>query len=342
MTRIITAAAMRRIAVGRRAADGYPDVSIRYGPAQLRGLSPQAVGPETRTSPLALASLQGLMARTSGTSDIVVALVDGPVASNHPDLAAARIRDVAGTHSGTCTRLSHACAHGTHMAAILVARRSSRAPAICPGCTLLVRPIFAETINGARMPTATPEGLCQAIVECVDGGARVLNLSAATDAPSLRTERELQQSLDYAARQGVLVVAAVGNQGTLGSSAITRHDWVIPVAAADSLGRAMSQSNLGSSVGRRGLIAPGEAVETVGLDGASMTGLTSCATAFVTGTVALLWSEFPSASAAEIRHAVTQHPLRTAVTPPLLNGAAAYRMMAAHRQTTAKGAQRHG
>jgi subtilisin family serine protease len=283
------------------------------------------------------------MARTSGTSDVVVALIDGPVASNHPDLAAATIRDIAGAPSETCTRLeSSACAHGTRIAAILVARRGSRAPAICPGCTLLVRPIFSEAIIGARTPTATPEGLSQAIVECVDGGAWILNLSAATDAPSTKVERELQESLDYAARQGVLVVAAVGNQGTLGSSTITRHHWVIPVAAADSRGRTMSQSNLGSSVGRRGLTAPGEAVETLGADGTSaMTGQTSCAAAFVTGTVALLWSEFPGASAAEIRHAVTAYPLRTAVSPPLLNGDAAYRIMA-HRQTTAKGASRHG
>jgi len=48
---------------------------------------------------------------------------------------------------------------------------------------------------------------------------------------SSRDERELDEVLDYAARRGVITVAAAGNQGAIGSSAITRHQWVIPVAA---------------------------------------------------------------------------------------------------------------
>ena len=48
-------------------------------------------------------------------------------------------------------------AHGTYVAGILAARRGSGAPAICPGCTLLVRPIFLETASdNAEMPSATP------------------------------------------------------------------------------------------------------------------------------------------------------------------------------------------
>jgi subtilisin family serine protease len=180
------------------------------------------------------------------------------------------------------------------------------------------------------MPAATSEELARAIVECVDAGARVLNLSAATDGPSTRAERRLEESLDYAARRGVLVVAAAGNQGTLGGSAITRHPWVIPVVAYDSRGRPMGQSNLGSSMGRRGLGAPGEAIESLRANGAPLTlGGTSFAAAFVTGAIALLRSLFPAASAAEIRRAVTQPQRRTTVVPPLLDAWAAYRTMAA-------------
>jgi subtilisin family serine protease len=285
-------------------------------------------------NPLELVKLQGLMALSSGVRDIGVAVMDGPVAKHHPDLAGSHIQDIAGGPIGTCAQFqSSACAHGTFIAGILVARRGSRAPAICPGCTLLLRPIFQEVANSGQMPTTTPEELAQAIVECVDAGARVLNLSAATAEPSMRTERRLQESLHYAARRGALVVAAAGNQGTLGSSAITRHPWVIPVAACDSRGRAMSRSNLGNSIGRRGLAAPGEAVESLGVQSASRTGGgTSSAAAFVTGTIALLWSEFPSASAAAIRHAVTHRQLRTAVTPPVLDAGAAYGLMAVNIQ----------
>src|SRR5262245_3134949 len=210
--------------------------------------------------PLDLINLAPLMERTSGIPKIKVGLIDGPVVLDHPDLATENILEVSGKLSGTCSQAgSTACMHGTFIAGILCARRNSLAPAICPNCTLLVRPIFLETISGdGQLPSATPDELATAIVECIEAGACVLNLSAALAQPLSKGERKLEEALDYTARRGVIVVAAAGNQGTLGSSAITRHPCVIPVAAWNLRGQPMSQSNLGSSIGRRGLSAPGE------------------------------------------------------------------------------------
>jgi subtilisin family serine protease len=195
-----------------------------------------------------------------------------------------------------------------------------------------VRPIFKEGAAGnGELPSATPGELARAIVECIEAGGHVLNLSAAFAQPSSMGERELEEALDYAARLGVIVVAAAGNQGTLGSSAITRHPWVIPVAGCDLGGSPVGQTNLGSSVGRRGLLAPSEGVVSLGAEGGLRTlGGTSVAAPFVTGTVALLWSMFPRASAAEVKYAVTMSAYgrrRTAVVPPLLDAWASYQTM---------------
>ncbi len=117
------------------------------------------------------------------------------------------IRELPGKNSAaTCTQArSPACAHGTFVVGILSARRGSVAPAICPTCTLLVRPIFAETtLRNGQMPTATPQELADAIIEIIDAGARVINLSATLAYPSSRGERELEEALDYAARRGVM------------------------------------------------------------------------------------------------------------------------------------------
>jgi subtilisin family serine protease len=284
--------------------------------------------------PLDLVNLTPLMERSSGRPEIKVGLIDGPVVIDHPELATESIQEVPGKLSGACAQASNAaCMHGTFVAGILCAKRTSPAPAICPNCTLLVRPIFPETISGnGQVPSATPEELALAIVECIEAGARVLNLSAALAQPSSKGERKLEDALDYAARRGVIAVAAAGNQGTLGSSAITRHPWVIPVAACDLQGRPVSQSNLGSSIGRQGLRAPGEDITSLGTDSKPLTfGGTSAATPFVTGAIALLWSEFPAATAAEIRFAVTQAyaQRRTTVVPPLLDAWAAYQLMVA-------------
>src|SRR6266849_4946 len=201
---------------------------------------------------LDLVKLPPLMERTSGKSEIMVGLLDGPVATNHPDLESERIREIPGSIRGACTQTtSVACLHGTFVAGILCAKRSANAPAICPTCTLLVRPIFAETQSGSlQMPGATPEELAAAILDSIRAGARVLNLSVALVHPSSTGQRELEEALDYAARHGVIAVAAAGNQGAVGSSAITRHPWVIPVVAYDLRGRPIQQSNLGGSIGR--------------------------------------------------------------------------------------------
>ena len=144
------------------------------------------------------------------------------------------------------------------------------------------------------MPSATPQELAAAIIECIDAGARVINLSLALAQPSTKGEQSLEEALNQAVRRGVIVVAAAGNQGTLGSSAITRHPWVIPVVACDVRGRPMNESNLGSSIGRRGLSAPGDGITSLGAEGQPLTlGGTSVAVPFVTGAIALLWSEFP-------------------------------------------------
>ena len=244
-------------------------------------------------SPLELVKLTAVMELAGGgRREIMIGLIDGPVATNHPDLVAENIRDISERDSGTCTQAdSFACMHGTFVAGILCARKGSPAPAVCPNCTLLVRPIFAETNSSkSDIPSATPEELAAAILETIEAGARVLNLSAALARPSSSGERKLEEALDEALARGVIVVAAAGNQGTLGSSAITCHPWVIPVVACDLQGKPISYSTLGRSIGRHGLMAPGDGITSLGADGKPRTfGGTSAAAPFVTGAIALLY-----------------------------------------------------
>jgi subtilisin family serine protease len=283
-------------------------------------------------TPLGLVALTPLMQLTRGNPHITVGLIDGPVDLTHPDLEGQRIRELSTRYPASCRQAnSAACVHGTFVAGILAARRDSSAPAICPSCTFLVRPIFAETTpRNEQVPSTTPEELASAVIATIDGGARVLNLSAALAQPSMRSERRLEQAFDYAGSRGAIVVAAAGNQGTLGSSVITRHPWVLPVTACDLRGRPSALSNLSHSAGRRGLGAPGEGVTSLGTTGRTnaFSG-TSTAAPFVTGTIALLWSAFPDATAAEVRLALTQSlgARRKTLAPPVLHAWGAYQRL---------------
>jgi len=275
--------------------------------------------------------LSALMRLSAGRPEVVIGLIDGPVAFSHADLSGSAIRELPGKARGACGKAdSLACLHGTFMAGVLVAKRDSPAPAICPSCTLLAYPIFADALDNKEMPSAAPEDLAGAILACIDAGAKILNLSLALVQSAGKGERALQEALDHTARRRVIVVAAAGNQGSVGGTIITRHPWVVPVAACDAQGRPTRESNLGHSMGLRGLRAPGEGITSLGADGKPITlGGTSVAAPFVTGAVALLWSEFPAATAAEIKAAVTRAIVgrRTTVTPPLLDAWAAYQLM---------------
>ena len=281
---------------------------------------------------LKLARLTELMDASTGSPDVRVALIDGPVMVDHPDLAAERVRHLPGKLAAACSAMSSfACRHGTFIAGVLAARRGSAAPGICPGCTLLVRPVFAETPPSlAAVPTARPEELAQAILESVDAGADLINLSSALFLPSAEDRQAVQRALDHATRQGVITVAAAGNQGLVGGSVVTRHPGVIPVVAYDTRGRPMGLSNFGQHIGRQGLGAPGAEVTSLGPPGEPETsGGTSAAAPFVTGALALLRSLFPAATAVQLRSALRQSLGGRPVTvvPPLLNASAAYQYL---------------
>ncbi len=99
--------------------------------------------------PTELVKLPALMERNSGIPEVKIGLIDGPVVTQYASLAAGHLREIPGNNGASCTQAnSVACLHGTFVAGILSAKRNSSAPAICPNCTLLIRPIFTDTIAG--------------------------------------------------------------------------------------------------------------------------------------------------------------------------------------------------
>jgi len=290
-------------------------------------------------APRDLVRLGPVMERGTGRPEVVIGLIDGPVAMGHPALSGGNLREISGLGASCIARNNAACFHGTFVAGILSAERGAQAPALCPSCTLIVRPIFSEAYSASlQVPSATTQDLAAAVVDCIQAGARILNLSAALGHASPRDERHLQVALDYACRRGVIVVAAAGNQGSIGGSTITRHPWVIPVVGYSLSGRPMTQSTFGAAIGRHGLGGPGEGVTSLSPTGPSVTFAgTSVAAPFVSGTFGLLLSAFPHATGVDVRLALTRSAAsrRRTVVPPLLDAWTAYRELSrAHSRTS--------
>uniref|UniRef100_UPI00403FD0E0 S8 family serine peptidase n=1 Tax=Streptomyces sp. SJL17-4 TaxID=2967224 RepID=UPI00403FD0E0 len=251
------------------------------------------------------------MSSSAGDPSVVIGLLDGPVDARHPGFAEGAL---APPHSPPPD--SRSARHGTAVAGVLAAKRNGDAPGICPGCRVFVRPIF-EQYGPA---TSRPRDLADGVEECLAAGARIINISAGFEHGGFPVE-VLGHALDLAAQRGVIVVAAAGNQGRVSGSPLVSHPHVVPVASCDGAGRPLPNGNLCASAGRRGVRAPGAAVETLAPGGGVLwLSGTSLSTVLVTGALALAWSVAPAAPAALFLQALSGPPsARRRIVPPLLN-----------------------
>jgi subtilisin family serine protease len=283
------------------------------------------------------ARLEILMNLSTGDPKITIGLIDGPVDFSHPAFQGSNIRTIKKSQTVACNDASNiSCSHGTFIAGILCSKRGFAAPAICPDCEILLNPIFNQDTDHVRfdntgiIPSTSPEKLSDAIIETIDAGARIINLSLGLSTSALVVYDRLQQAYDYAVQKGVIIVAAAGNQGNIGSTPIVNHQWLIPVSACDEDGRIAAMSNFGPSIGNRGLMAPGINIISTYPEGqyARMSG-TSFAAPFVTGGIALLWSLFTNNTAASIKYSVINaaSSRRRSILPPLFNAEMAWELL---------------
>jgi thermitase len=179
------------------------------------------------------------------------------------------------------------------------------------GVTHLVAP--NATVEAYRVSDTSGLGdgyvVAEAILQAVEDGCRVINLSLVMTAP----HQAIAQAAAHAAGQGVLLVAAAGN-GYADSAHYPASDpSVLSVAAVDTLDLLADFSSFGGHVD---VCAPGTHIYSPYLDtGYAWWGGTSFAAPFVAAQAALLWDFKPEATLAEVTDAI----LSTAVSIDYLN-----------------------
>ncbi len=257
----------------------------------------------------ALPGLRELQDDTMGDSQVCIAVLDGPVDLSHPcfDGAALQRLDTLVQEPAGRGLMS---AHGTHVTSLLFGQPGSPIVGIAPRCRGLIIPIFRDDQPG---PVSQLD-LARAIEQAVQAGANIISVSGGERSPTGHPDSILDRVLRICDDNGILVVAAVGNDGCECLQVPAAFPSVLAVGAIGIDGEPLVTNNWGDPYLTKGVLAPGQSIDGAVPGGSvkAMTG-TSFATPVVSGVAALLMSlqrqTGDGATAGEVRDAI----LRSAI-----------------------------
>ncbi|MFD9466576.1 S8 family serine peptidase [Streptomyces sp. NPDC060027] len=222
-----------------------------------------------------------------GSPQVRVAVLDGPVDGAHPCFtgsALTRLPTLVSDPAGP----GPMSLHGTHVTSLLFGQPGSPVSGLVPRCTGLLLPVFRESPDG-RVTRVPQLDLARAVEQAVEAGAHVINISGGERTPEGAPDSMLARALRRCEENGVLVVAAVGNDGCDCLQAPAATPSVLAVGAADATGAPLGINNWGAAYRDNSVLAPGQHIQGAAPGGslASLTGSSFAAPA-VTGVVALL------------------------------------------------------
>ncbi|MEW2417469.1 S8 family serine peptidase [Streptomyces sp. NPDC046866] len=250
-----------------------------------------------------------------GTPEVRVAVLDGPVDLAHPCFAGSaltRLPTLVSDPAGPGLM----SLHGTHVTSLLFGGLDTPAPGLVPHCTGLLLPVFRDSPDGRTTRVAQID-LARAVEQAVEAGAHVINISGGERTPDGAPDSMLARALQLCEKNGVLVVAAVGNDGCDCLQAPAATPSVLAVGAADAAGAPLDINNWGAAHRLNGVLAPGENIRGAAPGGsfASLTG-SSFATPAVTGVVALLVAQQLAKGRKADPLAAGRAVLESAIRPP--------------------------
>ncbi len=232
---------------------------------------------------------------TTGSPNIVIAVIDTGTAVNHPDLQSKIVQGHDFVNNDNDP--SDDNGHGTHVSGIAAANSNNGQGIAGVSWGARVMPVKVLSGRGG----GSTDVIAQGIHWAVDNGARIINLSLGgpDDDPVLK------DAVQYAFDRNVLVVAAAGNTPDGLPHYPAAYGNVLAVGATGRADTFTGFSSFGSYVG---VSAPGVGIWSTWWDNGNLTyeslNGTSQASPFVAGTAALVWSANPSLNAQQVRQII--------------------------------------
>jgi len=275
--------------------------------------------------------------RTTGSSNVIVAVLDTGVDLDHPELAPLLVQGsdmvdlgpnpqrpgwrFEGDFQGRDNVPQDEVGHGTHVAGTIacLSNNGRSVAGVTWNCRLMPVKVLTRIVrlaDGRVSGTGSSADIAAGIRWAVDNGARIINMSLGG---SVGTQVE-RDAVAYAVSRNVLVVAAMGNDGpAAGPSFPAAFPNVVAVGAIGQNDRRAGFSQVGSHID---ISAPGVGIlSTVWDNGTATMDGTSMASPHVAGVAALVMSCNGTLTAAQVADILRQtaRPLRDAPADPVPN-----------------------
>ncbi|MEN3160236.1 S8 family serine peptidase [Alkalimonas sp. NCh-2] len=250
----------------------------------------------SQTTPYGITMVQANQVSDANATTMKVCVIDSGYQLSHPDLPSAGV--TGSTFSGHGAWSTDGSGHGTHVAGTIVALNNNiGVVGVLPSG--LVGLHIVKIFNDSGSWTHA-SNLIQAVQLCQNAGANVVNMSLS--GPSSNTTESNAMSNFY--NNGMLLVATSGNLGNTNFRYPASYDAVISVAAVDANKNHASFSVRNSQVELSG---PGvNVLSTCNNSNYCNKSGTSMAAPHVTGVAALVWSNHPQCTNAQIRNVLNQ------------------------------------
>jgi subtilisin family serine protease len=227
---------------------------------------------------------------TTGSSDVIIAVVDTGIDLDHPDLTCSGKLMTGKNFVSPGSPPDDDHGHGTHVAGIASActNNATGVAGVAWGARLMPVKVLNSSGSGSY------DWLASGITYAADQGADVINLSLG----GIGTSSALEDAVEYADDRGVVVVTAAGNCGSgcwIGGQ-FYNNPTFYPAAYATTMAVAATNpdDNWASFSGHRPYVdvaAPGDGIYSTYLGGSYVyQDGTSMAAPFVSGLAALVWS----------------------------------------------------